>query len=127
MTQDREIQTGDRFVDGDGHLWTVVRATETTVTLTGRAIEQEFAVDGQGIVSDREFSRVEVPVCEHGFVEGEGCRRATPTARRSRATGRCSLRSELPATRPREAPPPAALFLRGRGLSKRRRPSGALW
>jgi len=44
------------------------------VTLAGRATEQEFEVTADGaVVSDRDFSWVEVEVCEHRYVEGEGC------------------------------------------------------
>lgn len=45
MEETREFRVGARLVDGDGHLWRVVRVAPGTVTLAGRATEQDFAAD----------------------------------------------------------------------------------
>jgi len=70
------LEVGAWLVDGDGHVRRIVRIAPGTVTLAGRATEQEFEVAADGpVVSDREFSHVEVEVesGDHGYVEGEGC------------------------------------------------------
>ncbi|MBA2371428.1 MAG: hypothetical protein H0V71_07245 [Chloroflexi bacterium] len=72
MEEKREHRIGAWLDDGDGHLWRVVRVASGTVTLADRAIEQVFQVAADGsVVSDREFSRVEVEVCDYGYVEGD--------------------------------------------------------
>lgn len=40
-----EIRTGDHFVDGDGHLWRVLRVGPDTVVLRGRGATIEFPLE----------------------------------------------------------------------------------
>ncbi len=70
-----KIQTGDHFVDGDGHLWRVLRVGTDTVVLRGRGATAEFPLVDGVIVSDREFCPATLPGghCLHGFPDGRGC------------------------------------------------------
>jgi hypothetical protein len=70
-----EIQTGDHFVDGDGHLWRVLRVRPDAVVLRGRGATAEFALVDGVIVSDREFCPATLlgGQCQHGFRDGRGC------------------------------------------------------
>ena len=56
-----EIGVGDRFVDGDGHLWRVVRVAAASVTLAGRGIETDCPLEDGTPVSDRDLAPVEAP------------------------------------------------------------------
>lgn len=70
-----KIQTGDHFVDGDGHLWRVLRVDPGAVVLRGRGATAEFRLVDGVIVSDREFCPAALPGgrCLHGFAAGRGC------------------------------------------------------
>ena len=96
-----EIQIGDHFVDGDGHLWRVMRVGRDAVVLRGRGATAEFPLVDGVIVSDREFCPATLPGghCLHGFPRGAAARSATPTASRSGASASCSPRAEPHAAR----------------------------
>jgi hypothetical protein len=83
-----EIQTGDHFVDGDGHLWRVLRVGPDAVVLRGRGATAEFPLVDGAIVSDREFSPATLPGgrCLHGFPEGRGCPDCDPDGEASEST-----------------------------------------
>lgn len=55
------VRVGDRFVDGDGHLWRVARVTAASVTLAGRGTETECPLEDGLPASDRGLTPVEVP------------------------------------------------------------------
>jgi len=87
-----EIQTGDHFVDGDGHLWRVLRARAGAVVLRGRGVTSEFPLVDGAIVSDREFCPATLPGgrCLHGFADARGCPECDPGGE---ASGSTSARS----------------------------------
>ena len=87
-----EIQTGDNFVDGDGHLWRVLRVGPDAVVLRGRGATAEFPLVDGAIVSDREFLPATLPGgrCLHGFRDGRGCPDCDPEGE---ASGSTSARS----------------------------------
>jgi hypothetical protein len=73
---DERTEVGDVFADGDGWLWRVVEVEGDQAVLEGidgRLGEREVATvkpDGS-LDHPRDFSRVEVPVCEHGYPKGQ--------------------------------------------------------
>ena len=87
-----EIQIGDHFVDGDGHLWRVLRVGAEAVVLRGRGATIEFPLVDGAIVSDREFLPATLPGgrCLHGFPDARGCPDCDPDGE---ASGSTSARS----------------------------------
>jgi hypothetical protein len=73
-----EVQIGDHCVDGDGHLWRVLRVGADTIVLRGRAATIEYLLVDGVIVSDREFCPATLPGghCLHG--DGRGCPECDP-------------------------------------------------